>query len=135
VLNFKASDVHHTHFNISSSRSSSSTSSCSNVKAVFTVLVVYANYCFIAIDVGAVGKASDSNIFKNSDIGRKLESNQLGIAGSRPLPNDDDGKCVSFMIVGDKAYTLSEHVLRPFTNRNLRVPQRIYYRVTELVEW
>jgi hypothetical protein len=41
--------------------------------------------------------------FRNSNIGRKLESNQLGIPGSKPLPNDDDGKCMPFVIVGDGA--------------------------------
>ena len=42
-----------------------------NYKRFFSIVLlasVDANYCFIAIDVGAVGKASDSNIFKNSDI-------------------------------------------------------------------
>jgi hypothetical protein len=45
--------------------------------------------------------------FKKSTIGRKLESNQLGIPGSRPLPNDDNGKCMPFVIVGDEAFALS----------------------------
>ena len=53
-----------------------------NYKHFFSILLlalVDANYCFIAVDVGAAGKSSDSNVFKNSNIGRKLESNTLGI--------------------------------------------------------
>lgn len=41
-----------------------------NYKHFFSILllaVVDANYCFIAVDVGAVGKSSDSNVFKNSN--------------------------------------------------------------------
>ena len=105
-----------------------------NYKHFFSILLlalVDANYCFIVVDVGAVGKSSDSIVFKKSNIGRKLESNQLGIPGSRPLPNDENGKCMPFVIVGDEAFALSEHVLRPYPNRNLSVQQRIYnYRLT-----
>jgi hypothetical protein len=84
-----------------------------NYKHFFSILLlvlVDANYCFIAVDGG---KSSDFNVFKNKNIGRKLESNQLGIPGSRPLPNDENGKCIPFVIVGDKAFALSEHVLWP----------------------
>ena len=38
-----------------------------NYKHFFSILLlalVDANYCFIAVDVGAVGKSSDSNVFK-----------------------------------------------------------------------
>jgi hypothetical protein len=97
-----------------------------NYKHLFSILVlalVGANYCFIALDVGAVGKSSDSNVCKNKNIGRKLKSNQLGIPGSRPLPNDENGKYMPFMIVGYEAFALSEHVLRPYPNRNLSVQQ------------
>ena len=87
--------------------------------------LVDANCCFIAADVGAVGKSSDSNVFKKSNIGRKLESNQLGIPGSRPLPNDENGKCMTFVMVGNEALALSEHVLPPYRSRNLSVQQRI----------
>jgi hypothetical protein len=59
----------------------------------------------------------------NSKTGRKLVSNQLGIPGSRLLPNHDVGKCVPFVIVGDEAFSLSEHVLWHYLNRNLSIQQ------------
>jgi hypothetical protein len=37
--------------------------------------LVAANYCFIVVDVGAVGKSRNSSVFKTSNIERKLESN------------------------------------------------------------
>jgi hypothetical protein len=47
------------------------------------------------------------------------------------LPNDENGKCMPFVIMVDEAFALSEHVLRPYPNRNLSVQQRIYtYRLT-----
>jgi hypothetical protein len=69
--------------------------------------LVNANYCFISIDAGTLGKSRDSSGFKNLDIGRKLDSKQLGIPGSRLLSNDDDGKCMSFVVVADKVFSLS----------------------------
>ena len=81
--------------------------------SILLLALVDANYCFIAVDVGAVGKSSVSNVFKKSNIGRKLESDQLGIPGSRPLLNDENGKCMPFVFVCDEAFALSEHVLRP----------------------
>jgi len=100
-----------------------------NYKHFFSILVlalVDANYCFIAVGVGAFGKSSDSNVFKKSKVGRKLQSNQLGIPGSRPLPNEENGKGMPFVVVGDEPFALSEHVLRPYPNRNLSVQQRLY---------
>jgi len=94
-----------------------------NYKHFFSILLlalVDANYCFITVDVG---KSNDSSVFKNKNIGRKLESNQLGIPGSRMLPNDENGKCIPFVIVVDEAFALSEHVLRPYPNRNLSIQQ------------
>jgi len=100
-----------------------------NYKHFFSILLlalVDANCCFIAVDVGAFRKSSDSNIFKKSHVRRKLESNQLGIPGSRPLPNDENGKGMPFVVLGDEVFALSEHVLRPYPNRKLSVQQRIY---------
>jgi len=59
---------------------SSSGSLFFNYKHFFSILLlalVDVNYCFILVDVGAVEKSSDSSVFKNSNIGRKLEMKQL----------------------------------------------------------
>lgn len=56
-----------------------------NYKHFFSILLLAlaeANYHFISVDVGAVGKSSNSNVFKNSNIGRKLELHQQGTQGS-----------------------------------------------------
>jgi len=93
--------------------------------SIFLMALEDANYCFIAVHVRAVEKPSDSTVFKNSNTGRKLESKQLGTPRSRPLPNEENGKCMPLVIVGDEAFALSEHVLRPYPNRNLSVQQRM----------
>jgi len=71
---------------------------------------VDADYCLIAVAIVANGKSSESNDFKNSNTERRLELNQLGIPGRMQLPSDNNGKCMPFVMVGDEAFALSEHV-------------------------
>jgi hypothetical protein len=52
--------------------------------------LVDADYCFVVVDFGAAGESIDSNAFKNSIFGEKLEWNQLEIPGSRLFPLVDD---------------------------------------------
>ena len=77
-----------------------------------------ADYKFVYIDVGFYGTASDSEIFKTSQMGKRLSDNQLNIPFGRHLPNDDDGN-IPFSVVGDEAFGLGNHILRPYAKRNL----------------
>lgn len=104
-----------------------------NYKHYFSIVLlalVDADYCFSAVDIGAYGGSSDSHVFQRSNFGQKLERKQLNIPEGRFLP-EDDGKPMPFVIVGDEAFSLSEHVLRPFARRNLTITKRIFnYRLT-----
>jgi len=102
-------------------------------KLFSTVLLAIAdsNYNFIYVEVGAFGSSSDSNIFKKSAFSKLLERNELNVPGSKHLPNDEHGKAMPFVLLGDEAFALSEHVLRPYPNKGLSVKQRIFnYRLT-----
>ena len=100
--------------------------------SILLLALVDTDYSLIAVAIVANWKSSDFNVFKNSNTERKLELNQPGIPGSMPLPSDNNGKCMPFVIVGDEAFALLEHVSRPYPNRNLCVKQRIYnYRLTK----
>jgi hypothetical protein len=55
-------------------------------------------------------------------FGKKVEGNRLNIPGSRSLPNDDKGTPMPFVIVGDEAFALSEHILRPYLAEILIFP-------------
>jgi len=37
------------------------------------------------------------------------------------LPNDDDGNVIPFPVVGDEAFGLGNHILRPYAKRNFIV--------------
>ena len=93
--------------------------------------VADADYCFISVEVGAYSSSRDSNVFKNSTFGKLMQSNKLTIPDPRVLPSDAEGLSMPFVLVGDEAFALSEHVLRPYPNKTLTRLKRIYnYRLS-----
>ncbi|KAF0752545.1 protein ALP1-like [Aphis craccivora] len=89
------------------------------------------NYRFLFVDIGAYGKSSDSLVFKNSDFWKRLQNQTLNIPAQNFLPGTETLKC-PHMIVGDEAFGLSHHVLRPYGGKNLTKKKRICnYRLSE----
>ena len=105
-----------------------------NYKSFFSIVllgIVDANYCFISVDIGSYGSCSDSYAFKNSNFGQRLEMNQLKLPKRAQLPGDRLGQEMPFVLVGDEAFALSRHVLRPYARKNLTTAKRIFnYRLT-----
>lgn len=94
---------------------------------VVLMALVDSQYSFIAVDIGAARKSSDSNVYKSSNLGKKFYCGQLKLRNTCTLPNDAEGTCMSFVIVGDEALALTKNVLRPsYPNRNLTVQHRIF---------
>jgi len=86
--------------------------------------VVDSNLSFLCIDVGAFGRGSDSNVFKQCPFGKKLYANQLNIPEPKCLPNTDDSP-QHYVFVADEASALHKNVLRPYPGRGL-TNTRIY---------
>lgn len=103
-----------------------------NYKNYFSVVllaIVDANYKFIYIDVGAFGKDSDSTIFQKSDFYRKLENNSLNIPKAQPLPSTESPR-MPYTFVGDEAFSLSQHLMRPYSGKVLSDEKKIFnYRL------
>jgi len=69
---------------------------------------------------------------KTRHLENYLESNKLNIPDPRVLPSDARLLSTPFVHVGDEAFALSEHVLRPYPNKNLTFLKRIYnYRLSK----
>ena len=102
-----------------------------NYKGTFsTVLMalVDSNYKFIAIDVGAYGRNSDGGIFANSNLGKAIASNSLHFPADAGLPGADQ---LPYVIIGDEAFPLQEHLLRPFPGTGCQKNKQIYnYRLS-----
>ncbi|XP_046970597.1 uncharacterized protein LOC124537751 [Vanessa cardui] len=91
-----------------------------NYKHFFSIVLLAicdSNYKFIYIDVGSYGKASDSQIFRNSSFFNKLQNNNLDIPS--PAPIQDNGPPLPFIFVGDEAFAVSNFIQRPFSGNFL----------------
>ena len=75
------------------------------------------NYRFLFIDVGSFGKASDSSVYKHSELYTKIMDGSMGIPPPKPISSNGDP--LPFVFVGDEAFGLSKHMLRPYASRNL----------------
>lgn len=86
-----------------------------NYKNYFSIVLlalVDAKYKFLAIDVGSYGKEGDSGIFSKSSMGKRIYSGQFGLPQACELPGSN--KCLLYVIVGDEAFRLHKHVMKPY---------------------
>ncbi|XP_068118062.1 uncharacterized protein [Hyperolius riggenbachi] len=104
-----------------------------NYKKYFSLVllaVADADYNFIYVDVGSYGGSSDSGIFQRSRLHRLLNDDKLDIPGDKPWPGTTSPS-YPYVFVGDEAFALSQHVMRPFGQRGLRREKRVFnYRLT-----
>lgn len=87
--------------------------------------IVNSKYEFIYVDIGKNGRISDGGILLHTDFYKCL------IEDSLKLP--ERSECVekfNFIFVGDEAFALHQHILKPFSQKNLTYERRIYnYRL------
>lgn len=103
-----------------------------NYKHYFSIVlmaVADSSYKFVYVDIGAYGKDCDSSVFQQTVFWKKMENGLLNIPDPSMLESSD--VALPYVLVGDEAFALSEHLLRPFGGQNLSVIKRIFnYRLT-----
>ncbi|XP_069593209.1 uncharacterized protein [Ranitomeya imitator] len=103
-----------------------------NYKKYFSVVLMAitdADYKFVAMDIGAYGRSNDSQVFKRLLWGGICMDKPFN-SPPRPLPQTSEPP-MPFVCVGDEAFQLSEHRLKPYSSRGLNNTKRIFnYRVT-----
>lgn len=103
-----------------------------NYKNYFSInlmAVADANYRFIYVDVGSYGKDADSTIFENCSLWQAIENNTLNIPPLENIPGIDIAMPYAF--IGDDAFALSKHLLKPYAGKYLAVNKRIFnYRLS-----
>lgn len=103
-----------------------------NYKSYFSIVllaIVDAESKFVYIDVGAYGKEGDSNIFNRSSMFH-LFNNDKYMPEDKPLPGSN--LRLPYVIVGDEAFKLSKHLLRPYPRdqANTDIQKRVFnYRL------
>lgn len=99
--------------------------------SMILLAIADAKYRFIYVDIGAMGQASDGGIWKRSSFFEHLydHTNPLRI----PTPSDLSAECtdVPYFLVGDDAFPLTQHLLKPYPYTGLTRKQRVYnYRLS-----
>lgn len=81
-----------------------------NYKSFFSVVlltIIEADYCFITIDVDTYEASKDSNIFKQPNIYKKLQTNSLNIPNGCKLPKgEENGKSMLYLFVVDEPFAI-----------------------------
>ena len=104
-----------------------------NYKKTFSIVLMAicdANYCFTMVDIGDAGRQSDAGVYSSSQIGRAIEQNKLKIPNPELLI-DYDNTAFPYCFVGDEAFALKPHMMRPYPRVELSDAERIYnYRLS-----
>ena len=80
-------------------------------------------------DIGGLGHQSDCQLYNNSSLAYGIKHGHLNLPPSEPLPNQT--KPFPFFFLGDDAFALREHMLKPYSDKQLSMEQRIYnYRIS-----
>lgn len=106
-----AVDGKHCHI-VAPARSGSMYHNYKQTKSIVLLGFVDASYRFVAANVGAYGKNSDSGIFPRSTIGQRFESGEMNLPEPSLLPGSDI--MAPYTMVGDEAFPLTNYLLRPY---------------------
>ncbi|GBP90512.1 hypothetical protein EVAR_79997_1 [Eumeta japonica] len=90
-----------------------------NRHSVVLLALVDANYKFIYVDVGAFRRNSDGGVFARSTLGISLATNTADVPEDIPLENC--GEPMPYVIVGDQAFPLKRHLMRPYSKETASI--------------
>lgn len=79
---------------------------------------------FTYVNVGAYGSESDGGIFKNSELGKMLENQQVPLPDPEPIYGSTFP--IPYYFVGDAAFGLRTYMMTPYCGRNLS-PEQIFH--------
>ena len=98
-----------------------------NYKGFFSIVLMGicdADYKFIYAAVGAEGSLSDRAIFARMQLKEDMDNDNLNFPASAPLRGDDFP--VPYYFIGDDAFPLTSHMMKPYRSRNLSHPDRVF---------
>ncbi|XP_018399373.1 PREDICTED: uncharacterized protein LOC108777074 [Cyphomyrmex costatus] len=104
-----------------------------NYKKTFSIVLLAAcdhEYKFTLVDIGAYGSESDGGIFSRSEIGQGIKHNTLHLPPVHAFLPGTNMK-TAYYFVGDNAFELSRHLMKPYPQKNLIREKKIYnYRLS-----
>lgn len=103
-----------------------------NYKEYYSVVlmaVADSKYRFTFVQIGSYGKDCDSSVFKQSTLWKSIETGSQQLPEEKCLPGTES-PMVPYFLVGDAAFGLHKHLLRPFAGTHLTVEKKVFnYRL------
>ena len=88
-----------------------------------------AKYKFILVDIGDSGRQSDGSVYHNSHLGFAIENKKLNIPNDCPIRHTN--RVLPYVFVGDDAFGLKRHMMKPYPFTNLSTDKQIFnYRLS-----
>lgn len=87
-----------------------------NYKKTFSIVLLATcdhEYKFTLVDIGAYGSESDGGIFNKSETSQGVKNDTLQLPSSYAYLPGTNSK-TTYYFVGDAAFELSRHVMKPF---------------------
>lgn len=83
-----------------------------------------ANYKFILVDIGDSGRQSDGSVYANSNLGFAIERKLLNVPPDAKITGS--AKVLPYVFVGDDAFGLKRHMMKPYPFSNLAESNLIF---------
>lgn len=97
--------------------------------SVVLMAVADADYQFLFADVGSYGKDHDSTIFRRTSLWQAIENDTIELPEPKPISESRE-KVVPYFLIGDDAFAMHKHLLKPYGGHGLSLKQRIFnYRI------
>ncbi|KAJ8353296.1 hypothetical protein SKAU_G00208630 [Synaphobranchus kaupii] len=97
--------------------------------SIVLMALVDADLQFVYVDVGTNGRVSDGGVWNKTTLCQALMGNKLHIPPPSPLPGRI--KPVPFVVVADAAFSLKNHLMKPYPENQLNSESRVFnYRLS-----
>ena len=101
-----------------------------NYKGTFSIVLMAladANNKFLCVDIGAYGRQSDPGVFGNTDLGQALTPPcSLQLPPPEPIEGAEHLGPLPYVVVGDEAFPLQQHVMRPYPGKQCTLDDSAY---------
>lgn len=100
--------------------------------------IISHDYRFLAHDIGCQGRISDGGVWANTKLCKNLKEGNIPLPKARKLPQPDESiweqdDTMPFVLVGDSAFPLTTHMMKPFPEKSVDDRKRIFnYRLSRL---
>ena len=85
-----------------------------------------ARYIFCIVDIGSFGSNNDSQMFRNSHMGKTFFNDEMSLPVAECLEDSPTFGKVPYFLVGDEAVPLQSWLLRPYSGQGIPKEQRIF---------